>query len=88
MYLKHILSLDENETIRMIYEKQKTESTKGDWLQLIEADLKFIGEQVDKESIKAKSKNEYKKWVNNKLRKAAFNALGLVLQPFHPLLLL
>ena len=70
MYLKHILSLDENETIRKIYEKQKTESTKGDWFKLIEADLKFIGEQVDEESIK----NEYKKWVNNKLRKAAFNA--------------
>ena len=33
-----------------------------------------ISEQVDEESIKAKSKNEYKKWVNNKVRKAAFNA--------------
>ena len=31
MYHHHILSREKNETIRKIYEKQKTECSKGDW---------------------------------------------------------
>ena len=43
MYHHHILSRSENETIGKIYEKQKEESIKGDWYELLKEDFKFIG---------------------------------------------
>ena len=42
MYHHHILSTSESETIRKVYEKQKTELCKGDWFQLLKEDLIFI----------------------------------------------
>ena len=37
-----------------------------------EKDFEFIGEVLDESSIKSKTKNEYKKWVHTKVKKAAF----------------
>ena len=35
MYHHHILSLDKNETVRKVYEKQKEGHFKGDWIELL-----------------------------------------------------
>ena len=52
MYNHHILQQDKTETIRQIYEKQKTDYTKGDWFQLLIKDFEFIEETMDEEQIK------------------------------------
>ena len=52
MYHHHILQQDKTETIRQIYEKQKTDYTKGDWFQLLIKDFEFIEETMDEEQIK------------------------------------
>ena len=72
MYLKHILSVDDEETIKKVYEKQKEKAVKGDWYKLVQSDFKFIGEDFDENSLKMKTKSEFKMWVNVKVRKAAF----------------
>ena len=38
----HLLAFDKNKTSKKINEKQKKETTKGDWFQLLKEDLKFI----------------------------------------------
>ena len=42
MYHHHLLSLDDNETIKQMYEKQKEARTKGDGYDLLCKDFKFV----------------------------------------------
>ena len=51
MYHYHLLTLDESESIRKIYNKQKEDTTKGDWYELLEKDFKFIGKEINEEEI-------------------------------------
>ena len=51
LYHHHIITQNENETIRKIYEKQKTTLTKGDWFQLLKEDFQFIEQELDDEKI-------------------------------------
>ena len=74
LYLRHIVTLNDDETVKKVYEKQKAEANKGDWYKLIKKDFEFIGEDLDEDSVKMKTKNEYKKWVISKVKKAAFDA--------------
>ena len=53
MFHHHLLSLDENETLRKIYEKQKINKTKGDWFCLLQEDFSFIGEAMNEDVIKS-----------------------------------
>ena len=75
MYHHHILQQDKTETIRQIYEKQKTDYTKGDWFQLLIKDFEFIEETMDEEQIKNMSKIQYKKKIKDMVKKAAFKYL-------------
>ena len=56
MYHYNILTQEDNETIKKMYEKQKKNPTKGDWFQLLKEDFKFIEEDMDEEKIKTMSK--------------------------------
>ena len=47
IYHHHIHTRDKNETIYKIYNKQKEETSKGDWYELLQNDFNFIGEQMD-----------------------------------------
>ena len=51
MFHRHILSLEPYETIHKIYEKQKSDTTKGDWFQFLLQDFLFIGETMDEKVI-------------------------------------
>ena len=51
MYHYNILTQEDNETIKKMYEKQKKNPTKGDWFQLLKEDFKFIEEDMDEEKI-------------------------------------
>ena len=43
-YHHHIITRDDNELIRKVYQKQKDTPLIGDWVKLIEKDYAFIGE--------------------------------------------
>ena len=77
MFHHHLLSLDENETLRKIYEKQKINKTKGDWFCLLQEDFSFIGEAMNEDLIKSMSKCDYKIKVTQLVQKAAFQWFSL-----------
>jgi hypothetical protein len=52
MYHHHILSRDDCEMIKKVYLKQKENSCKGDWIQLIRKDFSCIEEDINEEYIK------------------------------------
>ena len=76
MYHYNILTQEDNETIKKMYEKQKKNSTKGDWFQLLKEDFNFIEEDMDEEKIKTMSKQEYKQKIKVLVRKASFKVLN------------
>ena len=74
-YLQNILKKPANELIHRVYEAQKKNPTKGDWIQLVMNDLDLIGEQLDEERIRSMSKNKFKRHVKKKIENAAFEYL-------------
>ena len=47
IYHHHILTREDTETIKKIYQKQKEKPCKGDWYQLLKEDLVFIECELD-----------------------------------------
>ena len=71
MYHHHILNLDENETVKKIYNKQKEKTSKGDWYDLLLKNFKFIDKDLNEIEIKEMSKEDYQKTVKELVEKAA-----------------
>ena len=55
-----------------MYNKQKEEAVKGDWIKLIENDFLFIIKEMDEVKIKQTSKSVYKNWIKMEVKRAAF----------------
>ena len=72
MYHHHILTRDNNETIKKIYVKQKENYVKGDWFQLLLKDFEFIERDMNEKEISELSKESYKKIVKDLMNKAVF----------------
>ena len=53
--------------------KQKESFIKGDWIQLLKSDFVFIEEDFNKANILHYSKEQYSKYIKEKVEKAAFN---------------
>ena len=53
MYHHHLLALEDAETLKNVYEKQKSDTTKGDWYELVLKDFTFIEEDMNEEEIKS-----------------------------------
>ena len=64
-----------NELIKKVYEAQKLKTTKGDWIELIRKDFELIEENFDEDMVKNMTKNKFKKFVKNKIGRAAFKYL-------------
>jgi hypothetical protein len=75
MYHHHILSLNEEETVKKIYNKQKETVKKGDWYDLLMKDFKFVGKEINEKEITVMSKQQYKKIVQDLVEKAALKYL-------------
>ena len=75
MYHYHIVNLADEDTVKKIYEKQKTECLKGDWVQLIKEDFAFIGLDMNEDEIKNSPSEIYRKKIKGLVRKAAFREL-------------
>ena len=73
LYHYHIITRDDKETLKKIYNKQKEDSIKGDWYELIKKDFLFLGIEINENDIKSTNKEAYKKKINQLLYKAAFN---------------
>ena len=65
MYLQHILSRKSSELINWVYEAQKNEPTKGDFVETVNEDMAMIGENED--TIQMLSKEQLKKVVKTKI---------------------
>ena len=72
MFHHHILTRNENETIKKIYLKQMKTHCKGDWYRTLLEDFEFIKEEKNDEEIVKMNKYCYKKKVYAKIEKAAF----------------
>ena len=72
MYHHYLLTLDKEETIRKIYEKQKQEPNKGDWYELLKSDFEFVEKEICEDEIQSLSKIEYKKIVKELIQQAVF----------------
>ena len=58
---KHILTRNENETIKKVYLKQMQTHCKGDWYRTLLEDFDFIKEEKNDEEIVKTNKYCYKK---------------------------
>ena len=75
MYLQTILKRDINEITRRVYEAQKKDTVKGDFVKLVQEDATLIDYVIDENRIRNISKYEHHKEVKSKIRKAAFKHL-------------
>ena len=73
MYLHHILQKQETELVKRVYKAQKESPTKGDFVKLVEMDLKMIDVKFDEEAIKAESKSSFKKYIKSKMCEVSSN---------------
>ena len=60
MYHHHVLNLEEHETVKRIYERQKQNNLKGDCISLMKQDFAFLGMDMKEEQTKV-GKQDYKK---------------------------
>ena len=75
MFLHEILSREDNETIKKIYMKHKEDKSKGDWITLLEEDLKFIGINIKEEEICSIPKSEHKEKIRSLIKNSSFSLL-------------
>ena len=72
IYHHHVLTREDNELISRIYEKQKENPTKGDWILTLRRDFEFLGQAIDEDQIKCTPKHEYKKFIKKQVETSAF----------------
>ena len=75
LYLKHILSRNENELIKKVYLAQKGSSSQGDFTKLVEKDLQLFGLTHDEVASESMTKPALKKEVHNTARRLAYAEL-------------
>ena len=73
MYLFHILNRSSKELIRKVYEAQKRDPVKDDWVQLVELDLKELNINID--DLSKLKKNKFKKILKRKIVEYSFKYL-------------
>ena len=67
MYHYDIINRKDDETVKKMYKKQTEVTTKGDWFELVKKGFAYIGKEIYEEKIKSKTKQEYKKEINDKV---------------------
>ena len=74
-YLKNILNRPDYEIIKQVYEAQRKEPCKGDWITLINDDMTKYDIKLSDEAIKDMTDIDYKKLIKRKVREKSFNEL-------------
>ena len=75
MYLHSILQKKEDELVRKVYEAQKADPLPGDFIELLKEDKESIGIELTENEIQMMSKMKFKKYVKEKIERAAFRYL-------------
>ena len=75
MFLQTIQKHDTDEITRRVYEAQKDDPVKGDFVELVKEDAKTIDYSIDETHIRSISKYQYQKEIKNKVKIAAFKYL-------------
>jgi hypothetical protein len=78
LYFQTIVTRSEMELIRRVYNAQRDNPVKGDWVNILKEDFRYISEEVNEEDAKSISKFEYKKNIKNKIRQRVFEELKQV----------
>ena len=77
MYLHNILNKSSNELIHRVYLAQRDNPTKGDFVELVKADLENIGIDYDEEYFKGQTKGQFKQHIKNNISKLVLRTLNL-----------
>ena len=78
LYFQTIVQRSEEELIKRIYNAQKENPNKGDWIHYLKEDFKYIKEDINETEAKEKTKYDYKKLIKKKVREQVFLGLKLV----------
>ena len=68
MFHHHILTREDNETIKKVYFKQKESHIKGDRYQMLISDFEFIEEEINEDYIISIPKEDYRKMISQKIK--------------------
>ena len=78
LYFKTIVTRSDMELTRRVFNDQRDDPVKGDWVNILKEDFNFIGEEINEEDAKSTSKFEYKKKIKNMVRQKVFENLKQV----------
>ena len=68
MYLWHILSRNKTELINRIYQAQKLSSSVGDWVRIVQSDMKELNISMTDEDIQGVPKQTFKTFVKKRVK--------------------
>ena len=74
-FLKYIIDEDMNSMIRRVYEEQRKESIKGDFIHLVKEDLKDLQIEIEDSDIRKYSKAGWNKFINEITEKVVLRKL-------------
>ena len=75
MYLHHIVQKDENELIKQVFKAQNANPTKGDFCELLKADMDIIGQIYDENILAGYNKSQFKVVIQKLLNEEYFEYL-------------
>ena len=75
MYLRTILKRDDEELTKRVFREQERNTTPGDFVELVKADLAKYNIDYNEEFIKASKEDDFKSFVRKKIKEAAFEEL-------------
>ena len=75
-YLNYILNEDIGTTVRDVFETQKRDSRKGDFVNQVNQDLEELKIDLTEEEIKLKTKSQWKEYIDLKVKEAALKYLN------------
>ena len=75
MYLQNILKRPDGEMLKGVYEAQKSNPVRGDWIELVKGDFENMGISLDEAEIQACTKSEFKIKVKSAVKEYVFDKL-------------
>ena len=75
MYFQTIVKRDESEITRKIYDCQKNNPVKGDWIELLQKDFADLGMEMDDELVRNETKLQFKSRVKKHIEMHMFSEL-------------
>ena len=78
VYFQTLITREDGELTKKVYETQKINPSKGDWIEHLKEDFQFIDENIDEEVAKEMTKLQYKTIIKKKIRQKMFKNLMTV----------